>query len=377
MIAIILALVVSFHFIGLHFQNNSSVFTPTRVVVLENQQLDNAAVFAKFDSYEIEHDGYHTAFQGVQTLDVSVFSGIDNVSLSEAEHLAGNTSITYDITYDAYLNIPALTVKIMLPDETVVIDTIQGTGFYNERGEFDAVMNIDGEGVLLSEMRTGMLDEVFLRRLVTAIIVVAVVVAVVAVVVATAGAAAPAVAAVGVGVVAGGTGTALAVAVACVVLAAVLAGVLVTADLINSHWSPGVARDRIIDGERVTEVDWTNIDVRTRTKEIARENERRNNGRHFFPVIIYNRYGPTKINPNAVTLSVMVASMRTTGQNSWSLNELRARQVVQSAFPDAIAHNDISARATQHVQPINANQSRVKVNGRTPHAWFGTIFRTL
>ena len=35
----------------------------------------------------------------------------------------------------------------------IEIDTITGVGFINEQGEIDAVMNVEGEGILLSEMR--------------------------------------------------------------------------------------------------------------------------------------------------------------------------------------------------------------------------------
>lgn len=90
------------------------------------------------------------------------------------------------------------------------MDTITGVAFINDQGQIDAVMNIDGEGILLSEMQNaGMIANCgwfsnLIKKVVKVVAVVAVVAAVAvataAVVVATAGAAAPALVAAGVGV---------------------------------------------------------------------------------------------------------------------------------------------------------------------------------
>ena len=99
---------------------------------------------------------------------------------------------------------------VLLADRADVVGTV-----INEKGNVDAVMNIDGEGLLLSEMQDmgiiqncGWFKNLF-KKVVKVVAVAAAVVAVAAVVVATVGATAPAVVAVGAGVVAGTAATCL------------------------------------------------------------------------------------------------------------------------------------------------------------------------
>ena len=93
-----------------------------------------------------------------------------------------------------------MTISAELQNETneIIVDEIYGMGFINADGNIDAVMNVEGESVLLSDMQNaGMIENCgWLSRLIKAAAVATVTSAVTAVVVATAGTGAGAVAAV-------------------------------------------------------------------------------------------------------------------------------------------------------------------------------------
>jgi hypothetical protein len=91
---------------------------------------------------------------------------------------------------------------------TVETDEIQGVGFINNNDEIDAVMNVDGEFILLSELKDagliencGLFSNLF-KKIAVAVVAVVVVAAVAATIAFTAGAGAAAV--IAVGAVAGG-----------------------------------------------------------------------------------------------------------------------------------------------------------------------------
>jgi hypothetical protein len=118
-------------------------------------------------------------------------------------------------------------------DESIIeTETFVGAAFYDDNGQLDAVFNIDGEALLMSEMAdAGMIDACgwFSKLIKKVVKVVAVVVAVVAVavaVVATAGIASVAVVGVGVGTIAVGTTTAVTTVATSLAVAIVAVGVL-------------------------------------------------------------------------------------------------------------------------------------------------------
>ncbi|MDD4276150.1 MAG: hypothetical protein PHO33_04140, partial [Clostridia bacterium] len=97
-------------------------------------------------------------------------------------------------SYDNETNVVTLSAELKNELGEIQIDTIAGTAFINEYGEIDALMDMDGEYALLSEMQNagiiencGWFSSLF-KKIVVAVVVVVAVAAVAAVVVATAGA---------------------------------------------------------------------------------------------------------------------------------------------------------------------------------------------
>lgn len=176
-----------------------------RDINLKSKQVDVQSILNKFTDVEMDKNNERILFEGTQKLDPSLLREIDNLSGEEVNKLK-SVDVRYSFKYDMVTNTVTLKATMYLPDGTVKVDTITGVGFINDANEIDAVMNVDGEGVLLSEMRNaGLIDNVgwfsrVIKKIAKVVAVVAVTVAAVAAIVATAGAAAPAVVAAGIGV---------------------------------------------------------------------------------------------------------------------------------------------------------------------------------
>lgn len=212
-IAIMLSVVLLFvTVVAVSNTSNKSmqVLANSRTIELSETAIDAQSLLDEFDNAVLTTEGTTTYFEGYKPLDLEAVSEIDYISDVDYEELAECT-VKYNFSYDYESNIVTIAAAATLPDGSIEIDEISGVGFINDNGEIDAVMNIDGEGILLSEMRdAGMIENCgWFSKLIKAVVSVAVaavvVAATVAVVVATAGAAAPALVAAGVGAVGSAT----------------------------------------------------------------------------------------------------------------------------------------------------------------------------
>lgn len=205
-LALVMTLFIGAFFVmGNYYKSRNEISASVRTIHLSESEVDYQAVLNEFEDSELIQEGSLTTFTGYQSIDSSIFDEIDNVSESEIKNLS-DCKVFYEFSYDSESNIVTIYASMENEYGELEIDTISGVGFINEDNEIDAVMNIDGEGVLLSEMRNaGMIQNCgWFSSLIKAVVVVAVATAVVAatvaVCVATAGVAAPALVAVGVGV---------------------------------------------------------------------------------------------------------------------------------------------------------------------------------
>ena len=136
-----------------------------------------------------------------------------------------------------------------------------------------------------------------------------------------------------------------------------------------------IARERIIDGERVTELDWSKTASRTIVRDTTNDNRRRGNGKIYFPVSSYVNHAPTWVHQNPVTLAEMSTSMRTLGWSSITVLNTDASRVVTTAFPPpsfglAMDVRGQNQTGLSHFHPSNLDRSRVRVNNRTIHSWW-------
>jgi len=210
--AIILALLVPISTLmisKLQVDNTAANVSATRTVELENAAIDYESILNEFENSTLKTEGSLTTFEGYKPIDASVLSEFDNLSSSDIEQVQ-DTYVKYNFSYDEETNIVTLCAEMKNENGEIEIEEISGVGFINDKNQIDAVMNIDGESILLSEMNeAGMIQNCgwfkkLIKKVVKAVVKIAVVATVVvataAVVVATAGAAAPALVAAGVGI---------------------------------------------------------------------------------------------------------------------------------------------------------------------------------
>lgn len=129
-----------------------------RTVSLVENEVDYQSVLNEFEDGELTKAGALTTFTGGQMLDASVFEEFDNVRESDLETLS-DCKVSYKFTYDSESNIVTIFAELINETGEMELDEISGVGFINDAGEIDAVMNVDGEGILLSEMREAGLIE--------------------------------------------------------------------------------------------------------------------------------------------------------------------------------------------------------------------------
>lgn len=220
-----------------------------------------------------------------------------------------------------------------MPDGSIEIDKISGVGFINDDGEIDAVMNVDGEGILLSEMRdAGMIENCgWFSSLIKVIAVAAVVVAAVATVVATAGTAAPAVVAAGVAVATTVSTTAATIATYATITAVLAAGIVMTTE-VWERYNPGaniVVKNGKSYAETYEDAKDIIIDITTARKQGNEEDPA-----IYFPCVGKSNR-PTQIQvDNPLTMSAMAALMGSTGKDCITMEKDDAYNVMRLAVPE-------------------------------------------
>ncbi len=134
----------------------------TRTISVEQNVIDYESIFNEYDDAKLERDGSLTTFEGKQTIKLSDLEELDEVALSTLDN--EELTLKYNYSYDYETDLVTLTVVQVETTgdgeliETIV-DTIEGTAFVNEAGEIDAVFDLDGETILLSELQeTGKLN---------------------------------------------------------------------------------------------------------------------------------------------------------------------------------------------------------------------------
>ena len=359
---------------------NADAVTEVRTVNLSNGQLDCQSAFENFDSYELKTVGTTTTFTGYQTLDVSSLQEIDNLSETDIENIS-NCQVFYEFSYDVESNI--VTIYAYMSNELgeLEMDKISGVGFINENDEIDAVMNIDGEGILLSEMRNaGMIQNCgwlskLIKKVAVAVAVTAAVVAVAAVCVATCGAAAPAL--VGGAVAASGVvASTAAIATYATITAAVAAGVTLTAHLVEQFY-PGVdAVDTTINGRKTVTAQWAKEKTKNAVRDLitaeVAKNKKPENQLVYFHVIKYNEFGPVIVDLTAYNYETMRTNMKAQGWSSLTGNPLNAQSVIEGAFNLPATLDNHNNRSLPHFHILLSNGDHLKAgpNGYIVHSYY-------
>lgn len=153
-IAMILSCVLLFVTVTISPNTNGagSVSAGTRTVELSHSSVDAQSILDEFENSTLVTEGSVTYFEGYKALDKNQLSEIDYISETDFEELE-DCQVKYNFSYDSETNIVTLAAAAELPDGSIEVDELYGMAFLDDNGEIDAMMDIDGEFVLLSEMR--------------------------------------------------------------------------------------------------------------------------------------------------------------------------------------------------------------------------------
>jgi len=203
-LSLALVLLVS-PFIAQKIDNDNNVAIRTTTVEATKSQIDHESILNSFEDASMTKEESKTTFIGFQTYDIDeLLSEIDLVSDVNVDTEA-EARVKYTYTYDEETSLVTLAAEMDNNGE-IIIDEVVGVAFLNEQGEIDAILDIDGEEMLLSELQgAGMIENCgWFKNLIKKVkksVVAKVVVAVVAVVAVSAIASVVAVAACGAGMV--------------------------------------------------------------------------------------------------------------------------------------------------------------------------------
>lgn len=164
-----------------------------RTIDANSNKIDYQGIFNEFEDSKLETVGTLTTFEGVKPISQEDLSIFDNLSESDI-NLAQNIYVTYKFSYDNATNIATMSAITKNDGIIIEVEEIRGNVFTDNYGNVDAVFEIDGNYVLLSEMQDmgiiqncGWFKNLFKKIVVAAVAVVAVA-AVTTIVVASCGA---------------------------------------------------------------------------------------------------------------------------------------------------------------------------------------------
>ena len=213
-VSIIMALLLSvscFMIGNIQLPNATTEEVATRTVNLKEEEVDYQSILNEFENSTLETEGLKTTFVGYKSLDLTEFVEIDNLSETQVES-AKEASVKYQFSYDYETNIVTLSAEMANDLGEIYIEELTGDAFVNADGNIDAIIEMEDEYILLSEMQdAGMIANCgwfskLVKKVVKATVAAVAVATVATVVVASFGAGAGAVIAVGAvaGAIAGG-----------------------------------------------------------------------------------------------------------------------------------------------------------------------------
>ena len=125
---------------------NNSIDAPVRDVNVVDTSVSLDSIFY---SYNIETNDNVITLEAQKLITREDFDNINNLS----EVSVGNDNfIDFDIVYDAETNIISITASMDNELGYLEAETIYGVAFTNENGNIDAVLDCDGEMILLSDL---------------------------------------------------------------------------------------------------------------------------------------------------------------------------------------------------------------------------------
>lgn len=158
----------------------SQTTVATRTIEVKRNEIDYQSIFDEFENAKLETIGSLTTFEGVKPISIDDLSALDNLSESDLD-TCSNISVKYNFSYNAETGMVTLSATTTSEDVIIEVDEIQGLAFYNENGEIDALLEVEDDYILLSELQNcgmiancGWFSGLFKKIVIAAVAVVAV-----------------------------------------------------------------------------------------------------------------------------------------------------------------------------------------------------------
>lgn len=188
LIPVMIAICVLGNFFNTKIQTGNAMISTNNESIISNLTVYDQLT-TSFDSYEITKNDTSNQISAVKDFVAEDLSATTNTSLANSDVIHS----AYDVFYDYESDLVYLTITITnSKDEILNVQTMQAFPIITDNNDIDALFNIDGNFVYLSEILSGNVDEcfffalalsLFAAKLVAAVIVTAkVVVAITAVV---------------------------------------------------------------------------------------------------------------------------------------------------------------------------------------------------
>lgn len=127
--------------------NKERIQTPIRQFEIADDFYDKSYL-STLDNSKIKTEEGVTKFTGTSYFDTSIFGNIENLSIDENKNFA----VTFDVEVDSSSRVVALNATLVFSDGTASVDRIYGYVIPSEQYDFDAILDLEGEKVLLSEV---------------------------------------------------------------------------------------------------------------------------------------------------------------------------------------------------------------------------------
>lgn len=134
-------------------QTKASTEALTRNIEVTQREMDYQSVFDEFENPVLETEGTLTTFEGVKTFDLADFTELDLVADAETGE-SPKMQVKYNFSFDANTGVVTLSANSINLEGIIEVDKIQGLAFYDENGNIDALLDVDGDSVLLSELQS-------------------------------------------------------------------------------------------------------------------------------------------------------------------------------------------------------------------------------
>ena len=122
-----------------------------RTVDVSRLDVEAQSVFDEFENVELKTEGSKVSFAGTKQMDLSSLSDIDLIALDETFGI-NFKDVTYNLSIDAETSELELSLSFITENNEVITDTLMGIAITSETGKADALIFMDGETILLSEL---------------------------------------------------------------------------------------------------------------------------------------------------------------------------------------------------------------------------------